>query len=164
MFTQTRSIVWFLNWLFRCQNQDLGLIFLYQRLRRGRHFLRTIIVTQQPPLLSPNLWYLGHIIYSLSLANASVVVVDPVVQEVKYYLPLCCFFCISYCDGFHLWLLGVVSYLTLLETSQLKTVEVKTEYLGYFTRNIQSFGSILSCVVSDIDETKKIYFNLERQW
>ena len=35
----------------------------------------------------------------------------------------------------------------------MKTVEVQTEYLDYFTRYIQSFGSILICVVCDIEET-----------
>ena len=43
-------------------------------------------------------------------------------------------------DGFHLWLLGTVVYLTLLETALLKTVEVQTEYLEYYTIDIQSFG------------------------
>ena len=37
----------------------------------------------------------------------------------------------------------------------LKTVEVQTEYLDYVTRNIQSFGSILICMFSDIDKTGK---------
>ena len=53
--------------------------------------------------------------------------------------------------NFSLW--GGVVYLTLLETALLKTVEVQTEYLDYFTRNIQSFGSSSVCVVSDIDKT-----------
>ena len=59
--------------------------------------------------------------------------------------------------------MGVVVYLTLLETALLKTVEVKTEYLDYFMRNIQSFGSILICAVSDIDETRKRAFKLASQ-
>ena len=46
-------------------------------------------------------------------------------------------------------------YLTLVDTTSLKTVEVKTEYLDYFTMSIKSFGSSLICVVSDIDETGK---------
>ena len=45
----------------------------------------------------------------------------------------------------------------------LKTVEVQTEYLDYFTRNIQSFGSISICVVSDIEETGEISVKLAIQ-
>ena len=59
--------------------------------------------------------------------------------------------------------MGAVVSLTLLETAPLKTVEVQTEYLDYFTRNIQSFGSSLICVVSDIDKTGKRALKLARQ-
>ena len=59
--------------------------------------------------------------------------------------------------------MGAVFYLTLLETAPLKKVEVQTEYLDYCTRNIQSFGLSLICVVNDIDKTRKIYFKLSRQ-
>ena len=70
---------------------------------------------------------------------------------------------ISSYDGLHLLLLVMVVYLSLLQTALLKTVEVQTEYLGYFTKNIQSFGSSSIYVVSDIDETAKIYMKLSRQ-
>ena len=50
-------------------------------------------------------------------------------------------------------MLGVVVYLTLLEMAPLKTVEVQTEYLYYFTRDVKSFGSSLICAVIDIDKT-----------
>ena len=59
--------------------------------------------------------------------------------------------------------MGAVVYLTLLDTAPLKTVEVQTEYLDYFIRDIQSFGSSLICVVSDIDETGKKDLKLSRQ-
>ena len=55
----------------------------------------------------------------------------------------------------HLWMLGALVYLTLLETEPLKTVGVQTEYLDYFTRSIQSIVLSLICVVSNIDETGK---------
>ena len=42
----------------------------------------------------------------------------------------------------------------------LKTVEVQTEYLDYFTSNIQYFGSSLICVVSNIGNTGKIALKL----
>ena len=45
----------------------------------------------------------------------------------------------------------------------VEKVEVQTEYLDYFSRNIQSFGSSLICVVSDIDETRERDFKLARQ-
>ena len=51
-------------------------------------------------------------------------------------------------------------YLTLLETAPLKTVEVQTEYLDYFSRNIQYFGLSFICVVSDKNETRKISLKL----
>ena len=51
--------------------------------------------------------------------------------------------------------MGAVVYLILLETAPLKTVEVQTEYLDYFSRNIQFFGSILTGMVSNIGETGK---------
>ena len=57
-------------------------------------------------------------------------------------------------------MLGVVFSLTLLDTAPLKKVEVKTEYLDYCTRNIQSFGLSFICVVSDIDEKRKRYLKL----
>ena len=43
----------------------------------------------------------------------------------------------------------------LVGDGTVETVEVQTEYLDYFTRNIQSFGLSLICLVSDIDETGK---------
>ena len=58
---------------------------------------------------------------------------------------------------------GVILDLTLLYTATLKAVEVQTEYLAYFTRDIQSFGLSLICVVSNIDETGKIALMLDRQ-
>ena len=85
-------------------------------------------------------------------------------QSVKYYLRLSCWLRFYYGDGLYLWLLGAVVYLTLLETALLKTVEVQTEYLDYCTSNIQSFGSSLVCVVSNIDETRKLDCKLARQW
>ena len=60
-------------------------------------------------------------------------------------------------------MLVAVVYLTLLKTAMLKTVEVQTEYLDYCTRNIQSFGSSLICVVSDIDKRRKIDLKLDSQ-
>ena len=51
-------------------------------------------------------------------------------------------------------------YLTLLETIPLKTVELKTEYLDHYTMNVQSFGSSLICVVSDIEKKGKISLKL----
>ena len=51
----------------------------------------------------------------------------------------------------------------LVGDALLKTVELQTEYLDYFTRNIQSFGPSLICVVSDIDETWKRALNITRQ-
>ena len=51
--------------------------------------------------------------------------------------------------------MGELVYITLLGTTLLKTVEVQTEYLYYFTRNIQSFGSTSICVVCGIDEIGK---------
>ena len=59
--------------------------------------------------------------------------------------------------------MGTVVYLTLLETAPLKTVEVKTEYLDYFTRNIVAFGLSLICVVSDIDKTRNRTLKLSRK-
>ena len=49
--------------------------------------------------------------------------------------------------------MGVVVYITLLETEPFKTAEVQTEYLDYFTMNIQSFGLSSICVVCGIEET-----------
>ena len=50
----------------------------------------------------------------------------------------------------------------LVVESTVEKVEMKTEYLYYFTRNIQSFGSSLIFVVSDIDDTGKRDLNLAR--
>ena len=79
--------------------------------------------------MSPNLQSLGYIVYSLSSANSSVVVVDYVGQAIKEYLHRGCWLFISTGEGLHLLLLGAVFYLTFLETAQLKTVEVQTECL-----------------------------------
>ena len=57
----------------------------------------------------------------------------------------------------------MVVYLTLLETAPLKKVEVQTEYLDYFMRNIQSFGSISIYVISDIDDTGKRALKISMQ-
>ena len=53
--------------------------------------------------------------------------------------------------------MGALVYLTLLGTTLLKTFEVQTEYLDYFTRNIKSFGSSLICVVSDIEKIEESF-------
>ena len=53
--------------------------------------------------------------------------------------------------------------LTLLETTPLKTVEVQTEYIDNFMRNIQSFGSSSICVVSGIYKTGKRALKLDSQ-
>ena len=60
-------------------------------------------------------------------------------------------------------MLGALFYLNVLDKTPLKTVEVKTKYLDYFTRNIQSFASSLICVVSNIDETGKRALKLNIQ-
>ena len=130
-FTQTRCIFCFLNLRLRCHRRDLGIIFLFRNHHCGRQFLRPVIATHQHPPLSPNIQSLRHIVYSLSSANASVIVVDSLGQAVKDYLPLGFWLRISSGDGFHLWLLGVVVYPTLLDTAPLKTVAVQTEYLDY---------------------------------
>ena len=65
-FTQTRCIFCFLYWSLCCRLRYLGLIFLCRRLRCGRQFLRPVIATQQPPLLSLNLQSLGHIVLSIT--------------------------------------------------------------------------------------------------
>ena len=51
----------------------------------------------------------------------------------------------------------------LVGDGTVEEVEVQTEYLEYFTRNIQTFGLSLICVVSDIDETGKRALKLSRQ-
>ena len=56
-------------------------------------------------------------------------------------------------------MLGAVVYLTLLDMAPLKTAEVQTEYLDYLTKNKQSFGSSLICVVINIDKTGKRALN-----
>ena len=53
--------------------------------------------------------------------------------------------------------------LTLLGTKLLKTVEVQTEYLDYFTRNIKSFGSSSICVVKDIYKAGKRALKISTQ-
>ena len=60
-------------------------------------------------------------------------------------------------------MLGAIFYLTFLETTPLKTVEVQTEYLDYFTRNTKSFGSSYICVISGIYKTGKRALKLDSQ-
>ena len=82
----------------------------------------------------------------------------------KYYLPLGCWLHISSSVSLLLWLLGAVVYLTLLETALLKSVEVQTEYLYHFSKNIQSSGSSLMWAVQYRNETRKRDFKLARLW
>ena len=94
---------------------------------RGCQFLRPVIATPQPPLLSLNLRSLRKIVYSLSASNASVVFFnDSAGHLVKDYLSLGCWLCISPDHGLHLWLLVALFCLTFLETTPLKTVKVQT--------------------------------------
>ena len=51
----------------------------------------------------------------------------------------------------------------LVGDGTVETVEVQTEYIDYFTRNIQFFGLSLICAVSDKNETGKIYLKLASQ-
>ena len=81
----------------------------------------------------------------------------------KYFIHLVCCIYISSGDGLHLVLLGAVVSLMFLETALLKIAEVQTEYLYYFSRNIQSIGLSLICVLSEIDDTRRRYFKLYRQ-
>ena len=92
----------------------------------------SIVVTES--LISPT-----HCLF-LVLRQYLHQIVNSVDQAVKDYLTLDFWLRIYSGDGLYLWLLGAVFYLTLLETALLKIFEVQTEYLGYFTRNIQSFG------------------------
>ena len=58
---------------------------------------------------------------------------------------------------------GRASQLNVVGNDTVEKVQVQTECLDYFTRNIKSFGSSLVCVVSDIDKTDKRAFNLSSQ-
>ena len=51
----------------------------------------------------------------------------------------------------------------LVGDGTIENVEVQTEYLDYFKRNIQSFGSSLICVVCDIYNTDKRALKLSRK-
>ena len=58
---------------------------------------------------------------------------------------------------------GRASLPNLVGNYTIEKVEVKTEYLDYFMRNIQSFGSSSICGISDIDETRKRSLKLASQ-
>ena len=82
-FTQARSLFCFLCRRLCRRCRVLRLIFLWQRLRHCRQFLRPVIATLQPLLSSSNpcrlsrrLWYLWRVVYSFSSSDASFVVVD----------------------------------------------------------------------------------------
>ena len=165
------------NWRPRRRRRKREISLRSRRLQRRRQLRKQKIqhiwvnfydewtsTTTKAPLSSPNLWSLLHIVYSLTSSKASVIVVNSVGQAVKDYLPLGSWLHIYSCDIFHLWLLGVVFRLTLLDTEPLKTVEVKTEYLDYFSRNVQSFGLSLICVFSNKNKTRKRSVKLSRQW
>ena len=107
-FTHTHCIFCFLNWSLHCCRKILGLIFLCRHLRGGRQFLRPVIATYQLPPLSLNLWSLGKIVYVLSSADPSVVVVDSMSQSVKDYSPIGCWISFFSGDGLNLYLLGAL--------------------------------------------------------
>ena len=58
---------------------------------------------------------------------------------------------------------GHASLPNLVVNNIVENIEVQNEYLDYFTRNIQSFGSSSICVVSDTDETGKRGLKLASQ-
>ena len=101
-FNRTHCLFCFLSRRLCCRRRDLGFILLYRPFHPCRQLIRPIIATPQPPLLSPNLQSLGHIIYSLSSAKASFVVVDFAGQWVKDYLTFGCWIHILSVDGLHL--------------------------------------------------------------
>ena len=136
----------------------------FRRLRCDLHLLRIVIAAQQTLSLSPNLRSLIQIFYPCPLPTPPLLLSIPWARKWKNTYLWVIYFVFSSCGGLHLCLLGAVVYLTLLEKAPLKTFEVQTEYLDYCTRNIQSFGSSLICVVSDIDDTRNICFKLARQW
>ena len=85
---QARCLFCFLCQQLRCRLRFLRIIFLYRRLPHFCHFLRPFIATPQPPSSSPNPHHLrcrirslGYVVYSLSSANASVVVGDSAGQS-----------------------------------------------------------------------------------
>ena len=87
-FMLARCLFYFLHRCFRHFRRFLGLIFLYWRLCHCVHFSRPVIETPQPPSSSPKqrriccrLQSLGRVIFSLSSADASAVVVDSAVQS-----------------------------------------------------------------------------------
>ena len=57
---------------------------------------------------------------------------------------------------------GCACLIILLVTAPLKIVEVQTKHLEYFSRNIQSFGLRLICMVNKIDGTRETAFKLTR--
>ena len=67
-------------------------------------------------------------------------------------------------DGLHLWLLGELVYLTLFGIDTVEDSWGVNWIYREFTRNIQSFGLSLICVVCDIDETGKIDLKLVTKW
>ena len=67
-------------------------------------------------------------------------------------------------DGFHLWLLGALVYLTLFVIYTVENSWGVKWILIYFTSNIQSFGFSLICVVCNIDETGTRSLKLATKW
>ena len=75
-----------------------------------------------------------------------------------------CWLRISSGDGLHLWLFGAIVYLTF---SGIYTVDNSWDVNWIprdFTRNIQSFGSSLICVVCNINKTGTGALKLATKW
>ena len=75
-----------------------------------------------------------------------------------------CWLCISSGDCLHLWLLGILVYLTLFGIDTVEIIWCVNWIIRHFTSNIQSFGSSLICVVCNIDETGKRNLKLASKW
>ena len=170
-FSWERRLFCFLCRHLRRHRWVLGLIFLWQRLRRCCQFLSPVIATMQPPSSSLNpcrlcrrLWSLRRVVYSLSSSKASVVVVDSTGQSLKEYLLLGCWLRIFSGDGFHLWLLGALVYITLFCIDTVENSWGVNLISRDFMRNIQSFGSRKIYVVCNIYETGTIDLKLATKW
>ena len=121
------------NVWYRNHRRFLKLILLFRRLCRCFQLLRTVIKTPQTPLLSPN--------RALKLSTKW-----KTTYLLGYWLN------ISFGDGLHLWLLGALVYLNFFGIDTVENVWGVNWLPRDFTRNIQSLGLSLICVVFDINK------------
>ena len=107
---------------------------------------------------------LGSLLWRHRLCHHPQIYLFGASHKVKTTRLLGCWLHILFDEGFQLWLLGTLVYLTLLGIETVDKSWGVNWIPRYFTRNMKSFGSSLIYVICDINETGTRDLKISTNW